>query len=136
GVMKLNVQLLDTESGAVFADGVDLMSARSRAGYARQAAAELGLAEGEVKRALGRVLLAVENHLSAPEPEDSGPEITEQEREAALGLLRDPALAERIASDLASCGVVGESGNLLAAYLAAVSRKLEKPLAVLIQSSS
>ncbi|MFC0139448.1 CHC2 zinc finger domain-containing protein [Erwinia mallotivora] len=59
GMMKVNAQLLDTESGVVFADGVDLMSARSRAGYARQAAVELGLAEGEVKRALGRVLLAV-----------------------------------------------------------------------------
>lgn len=32
--------------------------------------------------------------------------------------------------------MVGESTNLLAGYLAAVSRKLDKPLAVLIQSSS
>ncbi len=53
-----------------------------------------------------------------------------------LELLRSPDLAERIAADVAACGVVGESVNLTAAYLAAVSRKLEKPLAVLIQSSS
>ncbi|WP_168428311.1 hypothetical protein, partial [Erwinia amylovora] len=37
---------------------------------------------------------------------------------------------------LASCGVVGEASNLLTGYLAATSRKLDKPLAVLIQSSS
>ncbi len=39
-------------------------------------------------------------------------------------------------ADLASCRVVGESANLLTGYLAATSRKLDKPLAVLIQSSS
>ena len=39
-------------------------------------------------------------------------------------------------ADLHALGVVGEDLNLLAAYLAAVSRKLDAPLAVLIQSSS
>jgi DNA primase len=34
------------------------------------------------------------------------------------------------------CGVVGEKTNKLVGYLAAVSRKLESPLAILIQSSS
>ncbi|EIN2486095.1 DNA primase, partial [Escherichia coli] len=58
------------------------------------------------------------------------------DREAALELLHSPDLASRIAADMAACGVVGESTNLTAAYLAAVSRKLDRPLAVLIQSSS
>ncbi|MBQ4792332.1 CHC2 zinc finger domain-containing protein, partial [Pectobacterium versatile] len=35
GVMKVNAQVIDTQSGVVFADSVDMMSARSRAGYAR-----------------------------------------------------------------------------------------------------
>ena len=48
--MKVNAQVLDTESGVVFADGVDMMSARSRGGYARAAAAELGPAEGDLRR--------------------------------------------------------------------------------------
>ena len=34
------------------------------------------------------------------------------------------------------CGVVGEETNKLVGYLAAVSRKLDEPLAVVIQSSS
>ena len=62
--------------------------------------------------------------------------MTPEDREAALELLRSPDLASRIAADMAACGVVGESTNLTAAYLAAVSRKLDRPLAVLIQSSS
>ncbi|AUX73338.1 CHC2 zinc finger domain-containing protein [Erwinia pyrifoliae] len=135
-VMKLNVQVLDRESGAAFADSLDLISARSRGGYVRQAAAELGLAEDDLRRSLGKVLLALENLTAQPQPEESAPQLTEQERAAALALLRCPDLSGRITDDLAACGVVGESGNLLAAYLAATSRRLERPLAVLIQSSS
>ncbi|MDI4567325.1 toprim domain-containing protein, partial [Escherichia coli] len=134
--MKVNAQVLDTGSGVVFADAVDMMSARSRGGYARAAAAELGLAEGDLRRSLGKVLLALEHWQAAPQPENAAPEMSDTDREAALELLRDECLAGRIASDMAACGVVGESTNLTAAYLAAVSRKLDRPLAVLIQSSS
>lgn len=135
--LKVNAQVLDTVSGVVFADSVDMMSARSRAGYARLAAAELGLAESALKQSLGRVLLALENHLSRPEVNsESVPELDDDAKAEALALLRDPALTGRITDDLAAYGVVGESTNLLAGYLSAVSRKLDKPLAVLIQSSS
>ncbi|WP_437215958.1 CHC2 zinc finger domain-containing protein [Pectobacterium sp. LFLA-215] len=137
GVMKVNAQVLDTASGVVFADSVDMMSARSRAGYARLAASELGLAESDIKQRLGRVLLALENHLSQPETSgETTKDITDEQRDEALALLRDPNLIGRLTDDLAACGVVGESVNLVAGYLAAVSRKLDRPLAVLIQSSS
>ncbi|WP_437215966.1 CHC2 zinc finger domain-containing protein [Pectobacterium sp. LFLA-215] len=137
GVMKVNAQVLDTASGVVFADSVDMMSARSRAGYARLAASELGLAESDIKQRLGRVLLALENHLAQPETaSDTAPELDDDVKAEALALLRDPNLIGRLTDDLAACGVVGESTNLVAGYLAAVSRKLDKPLAVLIQSSS
>ncbi|WP_262947434.1 CHC2 zinc finger domain-containing protein [Xenorhabdus indica] len=136
-VMKLNAQVLDRQSGVLFADGVDLISARSRHSYARLAAAELGLGEADLRRSLGQVLLAIEQWQQ--QPADTGPNVPEMgiaEREAALALLQDPYLTARITADLAACGVVGESTNLLAGFLAAVSRKLPKPLAVLIQSSS
>ncbi|MGJ0638707.1 CHC2 zinc finger domain-containing protein [Xenorhabdus bovienii] len=136
-VMKLNAQVLDRHSGVLFADGVDLMSARSRHRYARLAATELGLGEAALRRSLGQVLLAVEQgQQQAAAGTDNEPEMGIAEREAALALLQDPYLTARITADLAACGVVGESTNLLAGYLAAVSRKLPKPLAVLIQSSS
>ena len=37
---------------------------------------------------------------------------------------------------MARCGVVGEANNLLAGYLAAIGRKLDTPLAILIQSTA
>ncbi len=136
--MKINAQVLDTQSSVLFADGVDLMSGRSRNSYARMAAAELGLTEGDLRRALSQVLLAVEQwQQQGPRTSVAKvPEMSDAERAAALALLQDPYLTARITADLAACGVVGESTNLLAGFLAAVSRKLPKPLAVLIQSSS
>ncbi|MBD2812634.1 DNA primase, partial [Xenorhabdus sp. Vera] len=135
--LKLNAQVIDTQSGVMFVDSLDLLSARSRHSYARLAAAELGRAEGELRRALGQVLLAVEQwQQQGNTPKAVQPELSADDRAAALALLQDPYLTARITSDLAACGVVGESTNLLAGYLAAVSRKLSKPLAVLIQSSS
>ena len=59
-----------------------------------------------------------------------------ERHEAALALLCDPTLCERIVADVATLGVVGEDRNALVGYLACVSRKLAAPLAVLIQSTS
>ncbi len=59
-----------------------------------------------------------------------------QDKIAALALLRDPQLVERIIEDVERIGLVGEPANALTAYLACVSRKLAAPLAVLIQSTS
>lgn len=60
----------------------------------------------------------------------------EAEQHAARALLKSPDLTSRILADFAACGLVGEETNKLVGYLAAVSRKLDKPLGVVIQSSS
>ncbi|MCC8367829.1 toprim domain-containing protein [Xenorhabdus sp. PB61.4] len=136
-VMKINVQLRDKNSGALFVDSLDILSARARTGFVRQAAQELALPDTLIKRELGRVLLVLEQRAwMAAETEQAANSLNADEQQSALALLQDPQLVSRITADLAACGVVGESTNLLAAYLAAVSRKLPKPLAVLIQSSS
>src|SRR5690606_11518376 len=57
-------------------------------------------------------------------------------RVRGLALLRDPGLAERIVRDVEAVGVIGEGVNALVGYLAMVSRLLDRPLAVLIQSTS
>jgi hypothetical protein len=51
-------------------------------------------------------------------------------------LLQSPDLLERILADFGRCGVVGEETNKLVGYLAAVSRQLDEPLAVIVQSST
>jgi DNA primase catalytic core len=151
--MKLNVRVQggsSTDAAALHVDSVDLYSARGRAVFAAHAAAELegrsaaNVSEAltrEIGRELGRVLLAVEQAITERErqasaPKQIAPTMTEAEHDAALELLQSPALIPRILADFAAVGLVGEDTNKLVGYLAAVSRKLDRPLGVVIQSSS
>ncbi|MBD2821840.1 toprim domain-containing protein [Xenorhabdus sp. 42] len=141
-VMKVNVQVRDETSGLFHVDTLDMYHARHRQNYISTAAQELECELSVIKREAGRVLLMLEQQQDAQqqaEAEVSGSTavtVSAEEEADALALLKSPDLAARIVSDMAACGVVGESTNLLTGYLAAVSRKLDKPLAVLIQSSS
>jgi len=122
-------------------DTLDLCSARQRDGFIAAAASETALRPELLKRDLGRVLMKLEElHearlRAAVAPAKAAPTISESERAAALALLRDPRLLDRILADFAACGVVGEETNKLVGYLAAVSRKLDQPLAVIVQSTS
>ncbi len=137
----LRVNVLVAVGDRFHVDTLDLYSARARQAFTLTAAAELGLDEGVVKRDLGRVLLACEEHAEAVIAAAQAPArpevvLSDAERSAALELLRDPKLVERITNDFATVGVVGEATNCLVGYLAALSRKLDQPLAVIIQSTS
>lgn len=134
--MRVNV-LVSTDRG-LFVDTFDLYSARHRRQFVIQAATELTLEEKTIKRDLGRVLMKLEELQekqieAALEPQNVLPTMSEAEKEDALRLLRDPKLLDRIVDDIP---IVGEATNKLVGYLSAVSRKLDQPLAVIIQSSS
>jgi hypothetical protein len=64
------------------------------------------------------------------------PMMSEADRDEALAFLRDPNLIGRVLADLDAAGLVGETANKLAVYLAATSRLLRRPLGILVQSSS
>jgi DNA primase len=137
----LKVNLLVSCASRFYVDTLDLYAARARASYTTQAAVELGLSEDVIRVDLGRVLLQLESLQDAAikttlTPAPVEPALPPELEAQALALLRDPQLADRIVRDVAAIGVVGEDSNALVGYLAAVSRKLDKPLAVLIQSTS
>lgn len=144
-VLKVNL-LVSRDNGVPMSQGfhvdtLELYSARQRAAFIKQAADELGLDENVIKNDLGRVLLELERLQDqqireALEPQPKAVELSEEEREQALRLLRDPHLLDRVVEDLERCGLVGEAINKAVAYLAVTSRKLEEPLAVVVQSSS
>jgi hypothetical protein len=143
-VLRVNVLVAvpHTERGAGFhVDTLDLYSARARAGFTKEAAVELAVDEKVLKRDLGRVLMAAEALVEeairrAQQPVDTVVRLEADERAAALELLCDPDLVGRIVADFARVGMVGEATNCLVGYLATVSRKLEQPLAVIVQSTS
>jgi hypothetical protein len=143
----LKVNLLVSRAGAgggaplFHVDTLDLYSARQRAAFVKQAADALSAEEETIRRDVGQVLLKLEELQESVvakslEPKGKRPPLSDGERAAALELLCDPRLVDRIVGDFARAGVVGEETNKLMGYLAAVSRKLDEPLAVIIQSSS
>lgn len=137
----LRVNVLASAGEALHVDTFDLYAAKARAVFVKQAASALGVEDSVIERDLARLLLKLEELQdstirAAVAPKIAAPTLTPEQHDAAMSLLRDPALAERIVRDVAAIGVVGEDANALVGYLAAVSRKLDKPLAILIQSTS
>jgi len=138
---QLKINLLVSQGEAIHVDTFDLYASKSRGLFVRQAAFELSLKEDVIKRDLGKVLLKCEALQAAQlkQTQDDTEEknqLDEVAREQALALLKSPNLMQRILADFDRCGVVGEETNKLTGYLACVSRKLDKPLAIIIQSTS
>ncbi|MBC2601004.1 CHC2 zinc finger domain-containing protein [Puniceicoccus vermicola] len=138
-VLKVNLRLVCEDRFHL--DTLDFYRSKDREAFVRAAASETTLEPDLIKRDLGKLLLALEQVQeerirAATEPQPSHPEMTEEEQAEALELLRSPDLLHRILADFESCGIVGESTNKLTGYLACVSRKLDRPLAVIVQSTS
>src|SRR5262249_37774692 len=119
---SLRVNVLASNSNGLFVDTFDLYSARHRKAFTVQASVELRVEEQTVKKAIGPILLKLEElqelRISATlQPNDPMPTMTEAEQAAALALLREPHLLDRIAGDF---DIVGEPTNKLVGYLAAI----------------
>jgi DNA primase len=139
GALKVNV--LVSRQDEFHVDTFDLQLDRARAAFIKRVAEELGVKEDVIRKDVGQVFLALERLQSeqirkALTPAKPEVQLSAEERGEAMALLSDPKLLERILEDFNSCGLVGEESNKLIGYLAAVSRHLEAPLAIVVQSSS
>ena len=121
-------------------DQLDLCRDMERRRFVDRAAEETGLTPDLLKRDLGKLLLAAEEvQAELLKPQETAMPLvalSAEEREAALTWLREPNLIGRLREAFHQTGIIGEENNTLVAYLAGVSRKLEHPLAILIQSAS
>ncbi len=137
----LKINLLVSRGENFYVDTLDLYAARQRHSYIAHAALELQIREDILKADLGRVLMRLEalqedSMAQTLERAPVLPQMSQAERDAALDLLQSPELVTHILADFATCGLVGEDTNKLVGYLAAISRKLDRPLGVVVQSSS
>jgi DNA primase catalytic core len=136
-LMKVNV--LVGRADTFHVDTLDLYSVRSRNSFVSEAARELNVTEDVIRHDVGKVLRKLEE-LQERQIEKTlipeKPAMPAEEQAEALSLLKDPNLLDRLLTDFTRCGVVGEESNKLIGYLAATSRKLSSPLAVMVQSSS
>jgi len=138
----LKVNLMVNVNDNFHTDKLDFYNAKARTVFINQASVECGVKTDVIKKDLGKILLKLESlqdeliQKTLTSEQDTQIELNDHERQAALELLNDKNLLNRILEDFNAAGVVGETTNKLCGYLACVSRKLDKPLAIMIQSSS
>jgi DNA primase len=143
----LKVALRLRAGEAFHLDSLDLARDLDRRRFVERAAEETRLHADLVRRDLGKVLLAVETTLatrtaaqaaqaSAQANAGAVATLTPEEKAEALAWLRAPGLIARLREAFRRAGVVGEATNTLLGYLCCVSRLLDKPLAVILQSPS
>lgn len=139
--LKINL-LIKVDDDLHYVDHLDLYQAKARKHYILSASDELDIEAGIIKKDLGKLLLALEDHQEqqlngqVKLDKEKQAELTLEQKKAALDLLTDKNLIKRIVEDINAIGVIGEDSNALVGYLACVSRKLENPLAIMIQSTS
>ena len=139
-VLKITLRAM-TDEGLFHVDSLDLYRDGERRKFIERAAEETLLEKELLKRDLGKLLLALEQAQEkrlncGAEASEETVELSPEEQAEAMELLKSPDLLEKITTAYDEAGIVGERNNLLAAYLACASRKLRRPLAVIIQSTS
>jgi DNA primase catalytic core len=141
GFESLKVTLRVTCAERWHLDQIDLCVARQRDHFVTLAAAEMLLKSDLLKRDLGHVLQKLEELQEARLKAEAAPKKPEPDIPAALlekahAFTRAPNLWDLIPEHAALCGIAGERGNVRLGYLGAVSRLLDRPLMIIIQSSS
>jgi DNA primase catalytic core len=144
GLLKNDSKLKATVKGIVqekskrrlHVDTVDFYSARSRTYLIKGLCDLFGCDENIIADDVQKLLELAEDY----RPPEQGPEtkevMTSADKARTLVFLKNPEMFEEILSDFETIGYTGEEMNKLLCYIAAVSRKMEQPLSVMIQSRS
>ena len=137
--LKATIKGIGEDSGKkrFHVDTVDFYSARSRAFLAKGLCDLFNEPDEIITRDLEQLMEHCENWQEPQETaECATPEMIEADKEAALAFLKNPDMFTEILADFETLGYTGEEMNKLLCYLAAVSRKIDEPISVMIQSRS
>jgi len=144
GLLKNDSKLKATVKGIVHdkskrrlhVDTVDFYSARSRT-YLIKGLCDLFAAdENAIAEDVQKLLELAEDYRPSEQGAERKESMTATDKAKALAFLKKPDMFEEILSDFETIGYTGEEMNKLLCYIAAVSRKMEQPLSVMIQSRS
>lgn len=117
-------------------DTVDFYSARSRAYLVKGLCDLFGKEESTITADVQKLLEHAEKYHQPEESKESRQEISGKDKAEALRFLQNPDMFKEILTDFEILGYTGEEMNKLLCYVAAISRKMESPLSVMIQSRS
>lgn len=136
---RLKVNIKATYADKCYIDTIDLYQNKARRYFTAQLTKVFGLEPEKVEADLLYLIDQIELY-QAKQAETGDtvktPQLTRQEEQAAIDILKKPDLLNRILEDMESLGYVGEETNKKLAYLISVSRKLPKPLSGEVISNS
>jgi len=140
----LKVRLRLTIEDNYFSDNqIDLFSSKNRKGFIKQSSEELNIESEIINKDLKKIILILEEIQDDLIDQEVNKNIKQKlelgiaEMEEAKAYAKQKNFVEElIIKDIEKTGLVGEGINSLVGYIAASSRKYDKPLAVIIQSSS
>jgi hypothetical protein len=134
---KLRVNIKAVNERRFHIDTLDLYAAKQRKAFAKETAilfhADNETAEGDLNRIIERTEKYINNKKENTTKEYV---ISDKERGEAIRFLKSGYLVKQILKDFEVLGCAGENTNKIMGYLAAVSRRLEDPLSLLILSRS
>ena len=141
GVRKLKATIRIEHAGKLHVDTLDFYSARARRSLAQDICRIFEQPAETIEADINKLLFACEAYnpdeqKSSTSKSDPVSQMTAKEKKEAEDFGKDPNLIKQILADYEKCGLVGEKHNKLLCYLAAISRKVDEPLSVLILSSS
>lgn len=138
-VTNLRVNIRASNGKVSYYDSIDLYASRGRVSFAQGLYRTWGANPVRIEQDLVQILESLERERDEALEKTSSienKELSDEERELGLTLLRDRHLMERITGDLSALGYVGEELNKQLLYLCASSRKLDDPISILILSQS
>jgi len=134
---SLKVILTTVHEDEKYVDKIDLILASSRRAYAKACAErfvdDASLFEGNMHTLIEKLEDIRDKKITA---EVRVKEVTGEEEAEALKALSNPHILDEFVADMKSTGFVGEEVNLKLGFLMGISRLLDKPLSVIVQSSS
>ena len=139
GRRKLKASVRLEHGGKLHVDTLDFYSARARRTLAQDICRVFNESPETIEGDITKLMTACEQ---SPEPgeqqvdETPAVEVSAHDKKAAEVFGKSSDLIGTILADFDSCGLIGEEANKLLGYLAMTSRKLDKPLSLLILSSS
>jgi DNA primase catalytic core len=133
-------QVTNKPTNQIYTDRIDLYLSRSRKGFESAVSKAFNLQPALIENDLLEITRFIEQDFNvrqtANETSTQKIDLAESEKTESLNFLKSKDLIKEIVKDITLLGYVGEEANKLLLYLCATSRKLEKPISVLIRSQS
>ena len=129
------------DGSELYTDRIDLYLSRSRKIFENESAKHFKIQPAVVEMDLAALMAFIEKDFRERKRQDQAGDskkeaMTPEEEAEAMAFLKTPNLFKTITEDITTLGYAGEDENKLLLYLCATSRKLDKPISILIRSQS